>query len=347
MAQDLGLGGAGMLGAAFGGAPRLRRAAYQQEQSLLARAFAEAASARKDNSVADLNSARLAAQQTLSAKFQAAGMAPAKADLAATAVVAASTSNPNEVIGAGQQLQAQDAGLAGDTQAMNVINSARTGKPLAMTSIEGNTAFNPNVAPDAQALAPTQVGQSIIGKNDASAGADSALTNQRNVLTPLLAALDRARTGAADRSNNPKTKGPSASDLRLVFSAPDTDRKSLSYGLPVVDKQALGDFFASGETLPQYVQEHFGSNPAPAASAAAPAAGLPSNVRINMAPGTDPRITAAVQAAAAAESRLPKNTPAAGGGGPIAKPTTQADFDALPKGTLFVNPKDGRTYRKK
>lgn len=345
MAQDFGLGGAGMLGAAFGGAPRLRQDAYQQEQSLLARAFAQAASARKDNSVADLNSARLAAQQTLSAKFQAAGMPAPKADLAATAVVAASTSNPNEVVGAGQQLQAQDAGLAGNTQAMNVINSARTGKPLAMTDIAGNTAFNPNLAPDAQTLAPTEVGQSVIGKNNASAGADAALTDQRTTLTPLTAALDRARAGAADRSNNPNGKAPNASYLRMVFSAPDTDPKSPSYGLPVVDKQALGDYFASGEALPQYVQEHFGSHPTPGAPAAAsPDAGLPSGVSINMAPGTDPRITAAVQAAAAAEARLPKTAPAKGG---IAKPATQADFDALPAGALFVNPKDGKTYRKK
>lgn len=33
--------------------------------------------------------------------------------------------------------------------------------------------------------------------------------------------------------------------------------------------------------------------------------------------------------------------------GGIARPTTQAEYDALPSGTKFVNPADGKTYRKK
>lgn len=33
--------------------------------------------------------------------------------------------------------------------------------------------------------------------------------------------------------------------------------------------------------------------------------------------------------------------------GAVAKPKSQADFDALPKGSQFVNPKDGKTYTKK
>lgn len=33
--------------------------------------------------------------------------------------------------------------------------------------------------------------------------------------------------------------------------------------------------------------------------------------------------------------------------GQVAKPTSQAEFDALPSGATFINPKDGKTYRKK
>ena len=167
MAQDMGLGGAGMLGAAFSGAPRLRQAAYQQERGLMAQAFERAAAAQKDQSVTALNQNRLDVLRSLSQTFRAAGMPQDKADLAAAAVAAASTSNPNQIIGAGQQLQAQDAGLGGDVQAMNVINSARTGTPLPMTKIEGNTAFNPNLSPD-QDFATTPVGESTIDANKAS-----------------------------------------------------------------------------------------------------------------------------------------------------------------------------------
>lgn len=39
-----------------------------------------------------------------------------------------------------------------------------------------------------------------------------------------------------------------------------------------------------------------------------------------------------------------KDTPKQAGG--IAKPTSQAEFDKLPKGAKFVNPKDGKTYIK-
>lgn len=274
MAQDLGLGGAGELGAAFGGAPRLRRAAYAQAQSDLASAFERAQAGRKDQSVAALNENRLEVLGSLADTFTRAGMPPDKAALAAAAVAAATTSNPNQIVGAGQQLQAQDAGLAGNVQRMNVINSARTGTPLKMTDIADGTAYNPSLGPD-QAMNTTAVGQSTIGEHNAQAANAGASARRTNLLAPLEAVLDKARTGAAERSNpGGKNKPPSASDLRLAFSAPETDPNSPSYGLPVVDKQALGDYFASGEPFQSYVAEHFGSKPAaPAAAAPASAAG--------------------------------------------------------------------------
>jgi hypothetical protein len=176
MAQDIGIGNAGAaLGAFFGGGKeRIQTAARVQARSELARAFEQAAAGQRDQSVARLNEARASAQGQIESALIRAGMDPAKAHLAAMATIAASTSNPNQIIGAGQQLQAQEAGLGGDVQRMNIINSARTGTPLPMTKIEGNTAFNPNLAPGAQDLATTPLGQAMLTAANARAGASRA-----------------------------------------------------------------------------------------------------------------------------------------------------------------------------
>ena len=63
---------------------------------------------------------------------------------------------------------------------------------------------------------------------------------------------------------------------------------------------------------------------------------------------------AAPAAAPSASSGVPAATPAAAGSssapapadGTIAHPTSQADYDALPKGTQYVDPKNGKTYVK-
>jgi hypothetical protein len=45
----------------------------------------------------------------------------------------------------------------------------------------------------------------------------------------------------------------------------------------------------------------------------------------------------------AAPAPAPTAAPAPGG---VAKPTTQAQFDALPKGARYINPSDGKEYVK-
>lgn len=102
-------------------------------------------------------------------------------------------------------------------------------------------------------------------------------------------------------------------------------------------------FGGTNEPGTQAVPAHFDTSGAPAlGDAALTAKPLPSNVKIIPAPGTDPGVVAAMQAAAAAGHNAPAQT----GDAPVT-PTTQAEFDALPSGTLFVNPADGKTYRKK
>lgn len=310
MAQDLGLGGAGALGAAFAGAPRLRAAAYAQERSRLAHAFEAAAAAQKNQSVTALNHARLDAQRSLADTFAHAGMDPAQAELAATAVIAASTSNPNQIIGAGQQLQAQGAGLAGDTQRMNVINSARTGKPLDMIKVQGNTAFNPNVAPGKQDLATTAVGDAIIRARNAQASASQALAEKRHA----------APTAATTAGKPPKPpKALSSSELRLlgdVMSSIDANPGALT---PKGEQDlALHDLGYSFQDLaarhplsgaPLVPNAELPLNPDVAGipwtpgSGPAPGPAEPAgNVSIQLAPGTDPAVAAAVRAAAGANA---------------------------------------------
>lgn len=256
MAQDMGLGGAGMLGAAFGGAPRLRQAAYAQAQSQLASAFERAASAQKDQSVTALNRNRLEVLGSLADTFTRAGMDPAKAQLAAAAVAAASTSNPNQIIGAGQQLQAQDAGLRGDVQRMNIIDSARTGAPLPMTKIEGDTAFNPNLAPGAQDLATTPLGDAMIRAANARASASSAS-----------AARSRAGIGAdkagnyaieTDASGNMVRVNKLTGQVSPLTTAPDVPLKAApkGRGASPQDTQTIVGFrqrIAAGKATPEQV----------------------------------------------------------------------------------------------
>jgi hypothetical protein len=284
--------------------------------------------------------------------------------------------NPNAVAALGEAATDMQ---AGNFAGYNQQTALATGKPYEPVRVVGNTML-PDGVPLGDAAfnaTATPVGQADIEERLAQAGAAHALAGQRNTLTPIIAALDQARAAAAGRSNNPTTKGPNAAELRLAFSHPDTDPKSPSYGLPVVDTQALADFYASGEPFQQYVAEHYGT-PKPGqplngrdipianqaaldgenlGDLAASAALAPSahRVIINMAPGTDPAVIAAARAAAAADQRASRPAPAlppqpahaAQQPGGIAMPATQADFDALPKGALFVNPKDGKTYRKK
>lgn len=59
---------------------------------------------------------------------------------------------------------------------------------------------------------------------------------------------------------------------------------------------------------------------------------------------TAPDQTAPAQPTSLAPPARP--APAAAPSGQVARPTTQAEFDAVPPGGLYVNPADGKTYRK-
>ena len=261
------------------------------------------------------------------------------------------------------------------------------GKPVDLTNIQDNTVYNPMVSPGSQNLQTNEIGNAMIGaehalstQRNASAGALDAMAGYHHaqtdkVLGMPMGALDDATLqsimaqGSAMANEGGPGANQAAADLWIqqqmeghgahtVGGAPHANDKPTSLSSEeikamfgtnepgVVNTSEYRRFldFQRSHGIPnaQRAAQMFrtdmsnveGGPELPAAPA--PAVDSPSLVdSFKSAVGFGPKHTGPVDHAAQKSAA------------DAATPTSQAEFDALPPGTLFVNPKDGKLLRKK
>ena len=244
------------------------------------------------------------------------------------------------------QRAARDAALRGDRNAANANLFGVADKPVDLSQVTDGVALDPTVTPDQNAFIPTAVGQSVINAHNAAASNSSASAAATRAKLPVELRKLEAEAGKATRSSA-TDKLPPIADVTAVL--PKTAPAD-GYGNPQTNPQDVAQVISwlaknPGKSVGDYV------NQAPAGS---PGVVVPSDTDVLMAAakaatsggddGDGPdRETPADNAK---EARLPSATVPATKEAP-AMPSTQAEFDALPKGALFINPADGRLLRKK
>lgn len=256
--------------------------------------------------------------------------------------------NVNEIGGLMKTLQseamrraARDAAVRGDLNGANAQLMGLADKPVTLSQVTDGVAFNPIVAPGSNAFDPTAVGQAMINQRNAAAansmanaGAAGALTDLRKVQTAA---------GGFNPNTGSKDKLPPISDITSILPRKRPADDPLATPAPDPEQVAqviswLGQH--PGANVGDYV------NNAPVGS---PGAVVPNDVGQLLTAATTPAVGPSGDVETPAENAAePREEPVTGQGASGPKmPASQAEFDALPSGTLFINPADGRLMRKK
>lgn len=322
-----GAAGASELGLALGGAfgddsqhykdvfdDRAARVGRMEEQLARARATIQSNITREN---------QRAARKSLSDRYRSQG----NSDLAD---MFAGYDNPEQIAAAEKTLQAADytrqawAARNGNLEDLNRALMVIHGQPVQTTRNEGGVLLNPYGSPEQQTVT-TEIGKALAGEHNAAAARSYAGAN-----------LDKARTDQVKSGGAGKPQALTSEMTRAFFSKPvlDQDGKQAtdSQGRPVtqIDTGKLANFMQFADrpgvsanqnaAIPAYTNTYGAQNDNP------PPGAIDLGAALTGAP-----------AQAAASQPTAK----------IATPQSQADFDALPSGATYVNPADGKTYRKK
>lgn len=216
------------------------------------------------------------------------------------------------------------------------------GKPVDLTHVADGVAYNPMLDPHSQTIDPTQVGLAEIMLRGAQAAQANAGA-RRNDAQARLASTKADAGGFAPNSKDSKPTLPAISALGAALGQgydpktgqvtipPEKMREFLAWQ---ADKAATDPRYNNGD----YALQHY-------ASEAPLGAGIHDQPEDVGALSLDSMM--APPGRAKAGTKPASAEPAAvDPAGPV-KPASQAEFNALPPGTLFINPSDGRLMRKK
>lgn len=222
------------------------------------------------------------------------------------------------------------------------------GKPVDLTNVSGGVAFNPMVDPHSQTIDPTQVGLAEMMLKGAQAEQANAGARAHDAQARL--ANTKADAGGfKPGSKDPKPTLPPLGALGATLGQ-GYDKAT---GLVTIPPEKMQQFLAwqaeKAQGDPRYnngafALQHYASE-APLGSGVhdAPADvgadSLGDLMGVSAPKGESTGPTPMPPAAKPADPAPATDEPK--------KPTTQAEFDALPKGALFINPADGRLMRKK
>lgn len=248
------------------------------------------------------------------------------------------------------QRGARDAAIRGDQNLANANLFGATDKPVTLSQVTDGVVLNPTLTPDQNNFDPTAVGQAMINERNAAAGNASASAAATRAKLPL--ELRKLGAEAAKAGKDAGDKLPPIADVTSILpkTAPEDGN-----GTPQTDPSQVAQVLS---WLAQHPKANVGDyvNQSPVGS---PGAVVPSDTDVLLGalkvvgkPGAGEVESPAEDAGENGEEpgQLPAGkAPAtvAPAAGEPAKPTTQAQFDALPKGALFINPADGRVMRKK
>jgi hypothetical protein len=270
-----------------------------------------------------------------------------------------------------------------DLNALNTRMIVIGGKPVDLTKVEGNVVFDPMQTPDGQAMTPTAIGQAMVGADAARAADSYASAGAHNAA----AARSRAGIGADKAANYellPDQSGQLVRVNKLTGQAapimvdgsdaegPPIARALMSGGKghgsgssPALTSEEIKAMFGGpmGVDAAKYTKflQYMKNNGITDARQAA------LNYSTDMH-GVQSGSSTGVPVAPPAPSRLDsiKQALGLGGSAPVppgvpavidpakqataqdaARPVTQADYNNLASGTLYLDPDDGQIRRKK
>lgn len=348
--MPMGTEGVAKFFAGLGAGPALRQQAEAKGRMDAMRAALTDAQIRNTGNDAALKQVKLDALDpaTLGAALAATGVPQDQSGGAAGLVRAGQ--NVNEVSGLMKTLQglglqraARDAAVRGDLNGANAQLFGLADKPVTLSQVTDGVALNPTVTPDSNAFDPTAVGQAMIAQRQASAANSMAGVGANNALRDLRAVQTQAG-GFNPNTGGGKNKLPPVSDITSIL--PKTRPAADPLATPAPDPAQVAQVISwlgmhPGANVGDYV------NQAPVGS---PGAVVPSDTdalmnAVKAPPMSGPSGDVETPAENAAEPGEETVT-GQGGSGPK-MPASQAEFDALPSGSLFINPADGRLMRKK
>jgi len=228
-----------------------------------------------------------------------------------------------------------------------------SGKPTDLTHVADGVAYNPMLDPHSQTIDPTQVGLAEIVARAAQAANSRASASEHMAQTRLADTKTAAGGFAPKDGGQTKPTLPPLGVLGAMLGQgydKDTGRVTIP---PDKMQHFLSWQAAKAEQDPRY------NNGAFAAQHYASAAPLGTGVHDTPADVGATSIADMMRGAPVVLSNVAAPVPAAIPPAPSpatraatqpskpAMPASKANFDALPSGTLFINPADGRLMRKK
>lgn len=358
--------------AGLGAGPALRQQAAARGRLDAMRMALEDAQIRNTGNDAALKQIELDSLDpaTLAASFAGAGVPQDRAAGAAglqragnnASQISALVSAMNELAA---HKDAQAAAIRGDQNLANANLFGVANGPVDLSSVQDGVAFNKTVTPDKNAFTPTAVGQSMIAQRDAAAANSYASANATTQKLPD--ELKKIQADAAKAIGKPvNVTLPAIGQIRGALGVPNggTDEGgNTTYSL---DPQTMGRFLAfqgnNAATDPRYNDGDYALQQFLIKKASPDVVSLPEGAAASPDDGPTPAITPAAVSQALASAAPP-------GSGPVPaaatkavmdavasktadtsapkQPATQAEFNALPSGTMFINPADGRLMRKK
>ena len=246
----------------------------------------------------------------------------------------------------------------GDSPDLNRLNRELMvlhGQPSQLTKVEGQNVLNPMVTPDTQTVAPTDIGEAMIGTQQATAGERNAQAGAANALATLRAGPQSAAFNALADQREAKTGAPTAlggvglkpSKLTVPEMTTALGGEPNARGVRHIDPAKLRQF----NTLQQGMIEAGDPNASNSQYVLDRFENSYGNDPEDVPPGTLDIPTdaqAGFDYAAKHGGRVPVTTQPAVVPNPkgVATPKSKADFDALPSGAVYIDPGDGTTRRK-
>jgi hypothetical protein len=344
------MSGWSQLGAVLGGGPQLRQQAYQLGMETGARQadLLEQARTRRDQN--------LGLQAITPDAITAAQTDPDAAASLVSAMFHAKL-DPRQL--SGYQKDQQGIGFRNDAMAaaqdpsvsLDSLNRRMLvigGKPVDLTHVADGVAYNPMVDPHSQTIDPTQVGLAEIMLRGAQAAQANAGAREHDAQARLADTKTAAGGFAPDHGETKPTLPPISALGATLGQGYDK-----ATGLVTIPPEKMQQFLAwqagKAKDDPRYnngafALQHYASeapigsgvHDSPEDIGADSLGDLMGVAAAKPHPGSQ---SAPAPAAASTQTAPAADAPK--------QPATQAEFDALPKGSLFINPADGRLMRKK
>lgn len=220
--MPMGTEGVAKFFAGLGAGPALRQQAAARGRLDAMRAALTDAQIRNTGNDAALKQVKLDALDpaTLGTALAGAGVPMEQSDGAAGLVRAGQ--NVNEIGGLMKTLQAlglqraaRDAAVRGDLNGANAQLTGLADKPITLSQVTDGVAFNPTQTPDANAFAPTAVGQAMIGQRNAAAADSMAGAGAQNAMRDLRRV--QAAAGGFNPNTGSKDRLPPVSDITSIL----------------------------------------------------------------------------------------------------------------------------------